>query len=216
VSKVFGELITLIETDKRERMDEAITLTLPYSGESFSVPANLNIIGTMNSADRSISRLDTALRRRFTFKELAPKPELLGMDVDGIRLRSVLETINKRIEYLLDREHRIGHAFFIGKASREEIDVVMLEKVIPLLQEYFFEDWGLIQAVLGKGFIKGEELDAPEGLILRGGYSTAEKKTSWSVNLDARGKVPINAFDLLLPRPKVVSEEQSPAPEARA
>lgn len=216
VSKVFGELITLIETDKREGMDEAITLTLPYSGEPFSVPANLNIIGTMNTADRSIARLDTALRRRFTFQELPPKPGLLKSDVDGIRVRDVLEAINKRIEYLLDREHRIGHAFFINRSSREAIDAVMLEKVIPLLQEYFFEDWSLIQAVLGKGFIKGDDLEAPAGLSRKGTYSAPEKKISWSVNLDGNGNFPANAYDQLLSSAKPGSEEQPGLSDAPA
>lgn len=215
VSKVFGELITLIETDKREGMDEAITLTLPYSGEPFSVPANLNIIGTMNTADRSIARLDTALRRRFTFQELPPRPNLLKPIVDGIRVREVLETINKRIEYLLDREHRIGHAFFINKSSRDELDAVMLEKVIPLLQEYFFEDWGLIQAVLGKGFIKGDDLAAPADLIPKGGYSNYER-ISWSVNLDGNGKFSENAYDQLLTPTKKSSEEQPTPSESLA
>lgn len=159
ISKIFGELITLIEPSKRKGSDEFIELTLPQSKKPFSVPDNLHIIGTMNTADRSLAMMDTALRRRFDFIEMMPKPELLANTVvDDIDLEELLTVLNERIEILYDREHTLGHAFFMPvkklvDANQQEkaftaLVSVFQNKIIPLLEEYFFEDWDKIRLVL--------------------------------------------------------------------
>ncbi|EAH5381657.1 AAA family ATPase [Campylobacter jejuni] len=150
VSKIFGELITLIEPSKRIGEKEELKVTLPYSGEKFGVPKNVYIIGTMNTADRSITSLDTALRRRFEFIEMMPDVSKLSMDCEGINLQELLKAINTRIEYLLDREKTIGHAFFVSVENLEDLKKVFQNKIIPLLQEYFYNDYALIDAVLNK------------------------------------------------------------------
>ncbi|EGK8075646.1 AAA domain-containing protein [Campylobacter lari] len=147
VGKIFGELITLIEPSKRIGADEELKVTLPYSKDEFGVPKNVYIIGTMNTADRSITSLDTALRRRFEFVEMMPKPSKL-FTIEDINLQELLKAINTRIEYLLDREKTIGHAFFIGVKDLNDLKNVFQNKIIPLLQEYFYNDYALINAVL--------------------------------------------------------------------
>jgi len=156
VSQIFGELITLIEPDKRSGNREELDIILPYSKEKFSVPKNLYIIGTMNTADRSVEALDTALRRRFSFTEMAPDFSLLaGSSVAGIDLGKLLRIINSRIEGLLDKDHAIGHSYFLRVAKGEStLEDVFFDEIIPLLQEYFYGNFGRIELVLGRGFVK--------------------------------------------------------------
>lgn len=159
VSAIFGELITLIEADKRVGQANEIRLSLPYSKNEFSVPPNLYIIGTMNTADRSVEALDTALRRRFSFEEMLPQPVLLkdkgekgSGKVGEIDLEELLTTINERIEALVDRDHTIGHAFFMEVNSIGTLRNVFANKVIPLLQEYFYGDYAKMEMVIGPDF----------------------------------------------------------------
>lgn len=156
ISKIFGELITLIESTKRAGMPEEASAILPYSGDEFSVPSNVYILGTMNTADRSIALMDTALRRRFQFVEMMPDSDVLRKiradKVEDLDVAAMLDKINERIEYLYDREHTIGHAFFTDlkdDATLEKLQSIFEKSVIPLLQEYFYEDYQKIQLVLG-------------------------------------------------------------------
>ncbi len=176
ISKIFGELITLIEPSKRmpadkSTDDEYLEISLTHSKPLFSVPDNLYLIGTMNTADRSLAMMDTALRRRFDFVEMMPKPELFNhhqivWQGQRINLQALLETLNKRIEVLYDREHTLGHAFLFpayNAAKNGEHELAFTElrnafknKIIPLLEEYFYEDWNKIQLVLGDSLKKDE------------------------------------------------------------
>jgi 5-methylcytosine-specific restriction protein B len=168
VSQIFGELITLIEDDKRLGKREGISITLPYSKKKFGVPSNVYIIGTMNTADRSVEALDTALRRRFHFIEMPPNPELIRVEgelkdqngklkVEGsepIDLAVLLKTVNQRIEKLLDSDHQIGHSFFLSIDSMSSLKQAFQNKIIPLLKEYFYGDFGKLGLVLGEGFFE--------------------------------------------------------------
>ena len=161
ISKIFGELITLIETTKRAGKEECISTKLPYSKKEFTVPDNVYIIGTMNTADRSIALMDTALRRRFKFEEMLPDYHLLEdifVEDKGtkVNIGAMLKVINERIEYLYDREHTIGHAVFLEKMENDKINIdinklenIFKKNIIPLLQEYFYEDYEKIRIVLG-------------------------------------------------------------------
>jgi 5-methylcytosine-specific restriction endonuclease McrBC GTP-binding regulatory subunit McrB len=247
VSKIFGELITLIEKDKRLGRDEALEVTLPYSKERFGIPANLYVIGTMNTADRSVEALDTALRRRFSFEEILPNPSLLsgaslywkllwdykdapwddadfaareenllgmlgaddelrgarqdiwdtmekeGIDpkqstyfdaysFNGIDLQKILKTINKRIEVLKDRDHQIGHAYFMHVNHLNDLMAVFRDNIIPLLQEYFFGDYYKIQLVLGNGFIKSTSTEIKFAIDDEDEY---EDKALYEIAVDA-------------------------------
>lgn len=158
VSAIFGELITLIEPDKRIGAINELKVKLPYSKREFGVPKNVDIIGTMNTADRSVEALDTALRRRFSFIEMQPNPSvLLNSEYQDVNLKQLLETINQRIEVLVDKDHQIGHSYFIGIQNLGDLKLVFKDKIIPLLEEYFYGDFGKIGLVLGGSFIYQEE-----------------------------------------------------------
>ena len=164
IAKIFGELITLIEDSRRLGQPDATQVTLPYSRKAFGVPDNLYIVGTMNTADRSIQLLDTALRRRFTFIEVMPDPRhrLISGDVGGVDCREMLAAMNERIAApaLLDREHRIGHTYLLEVDDIRKLSDTFRNRIFPLLQEYFFDDWAKIRVVLGNNaFVTEKEVD---------------------------------------------------------
>ncbi|MDY0915221.1 McrB family protein [Pseudomonas viridiflava] len=197
VSRIFGELITLIEPSKRVGADEALEVTLPYSKERFRIPDNVYLIGTMNTADRSLASMDIALRRRFTFIEVPPSPELLaGLQVEGVAIDDLLRVLNLRIEALLDRDHRLGHAYFLPLKSAPNLDLlesIFRGQILPLLQEYFFEDWQRIQWVLNdqRKSAENQFLIQPEqDLIgLFGDSVPTSHNDAWSLNPDAFERV---------------------------
>lgn len=163
ISAILGELITLIEQDKRLTKENELIVRLPYSKSKFAVPPNLYILGTLNTADRSVEALDTALRRRFSFEEIEPNPELLsGVIVEDIDIQKMLDQINLRIEKLLDRDHRIGHSYFLPLKKNPNLNrlkYIFADRIIPLLKEYFFGDFGKIGLVLGRSFVEEVQSD---------------------------------------------------------
>ena len=229
VSKIFGELITLIEESKREGKSEeleGLEVTLPYSNEPFSVPNNLYIIGTMNSSDRSLTSVDIALRRRFEFIEMMPKPDVLsGIDIEGVSVQAILETMNKRIKVLLDRDHCIGHAYFTSLIEEPSLELLMTifeKRIIPLLQEYFFDDWTKINLVLGEnGMVYTINLDSSLFPSMNPSEIEHLKKRNWDVNKylfkNAPLEIKINALnqiirpkkDYKIPKPEITDEEAS-------
>ncbi|ECO2639714.1 AAA domain-containing protein, partial [Campylobacter jejuni] len=188
VSKIFGELITLIEPSKRIGEPEELRVTLPYSRndfydkKGFGVPSNVYIIGTMNTADRSITSLDTALRRRFEFVEMMPNPNVLSDNCEDVNLKELLKAINTRIEYLLDREKTIGHAFFIDIDNLEKLKDVFQNKIIPLLQEYFYNDYALINMVLNdNGMIFEDKKDDKYLQKIKNLYNVDNERNIYSI-----------------------------------
>ncbi len=157
IARIFGELITLIEPDKRLGAEHELIVTLPGSRELFGVPSNLYIIGTMNTADRSVVALDVALRRRFAFKSFPPDPSTLaGQEVEGVELDKLLEAINARLRVLRDDDHLIGHAFLLGVEDLKGLRRVFKTSIVPLLVEYFYEELGRVGLVLGGRFVRRE------------------------------------------------------------
>ena len=168
IARIFGELITLIEDSKRIGEPDEARVTLPGSKTDFGVPANLHVLGTMNTADRSIALLDTALRRRFVFEEMMPDSSHrdIATDLDGIDCGKLLSAMNRRIAVLLDREHQIGHTYLLRVDSLPALAGTFRNRIMPLLQEYFYDDWEKIQAVLNhNGFIRATK--PPDDLVRR-------------------------------------------------
>ncbi|HEY8586999.1 MAG TPA: AAA family ATPase [Rhodanobacter sp.] len=212
ISRIFGELITLIEPSKRKGESEALEVVLPYSKRKFSVPRNVHLIGTMNTADRSLAGLDVALRRRFEFVEMLPDADALaGVVVAGVHVDELLSTMNQRIEILLGRDYMLGHAYFMRLKESPTLDTlaeVFRRQVLPLLQEYFFEDWQKIawvlndhrkpaelrflrQATTGVAELLGDDVDLPsEGRV-------------WTINTESFDKP--DAYLAIIKAPQVAA-----------
>ena len=211
VAQIFGELITLIEDDKRMGKTETLYAELPYSKTSFAVPPNLYIIGTMNTADRSVEALDTALRRRFDFKYFGPEPEheKLKKNIEGINLSQLLQTMNDRIEILKDKDHMVGHAWLMNIETLDDLKSVFGNKILPLLQEYFYNDYEKLGLVLGDAFFEvQDQVDSnifasfKGGSDLRGQYTQAYRYALKPVQK-------LKAEDFL----SLISKEQNPEGE---
>ncbi len=202
VSRIFGELITLIEENKRVGAQEEQRATLPYSGKSFGIPSNVHIIGTMNTADRSIALLDTALRRRFRFIEMQPDSKLLNeVFVEGIEISEAMDSMNQRVAALYDREHTLGHSYFLPLKEDPSINRlanIFEQDIIPLLQEYFFDDYEKIRMVLGDDrkteernqFVLKREIDSS----LFTSLDASVPEFSYEINRDAFRRMEAYAF----------------------
>lgn len=210
VSRIFGELISLVEPSKRAGADEALQVTLPYSKTSFSVPDNLYIIGTMNTADRSLAAMDVALRRRFSFVEMLPDATALAdIVIEGVSVQQLFELLNKRIAALLGREHCLGHAYFIPLKSNRSVDALATAfkgQIMPLLQEYFFDDWQKIALVLNdhrkspaNRFIVEDQSDAEA--LFGSGHDVVGSLARWQINVEA--------FDRIESYQGIISEDAS-------
>ena len=163
IAKIFGELITLIEPSKRLGGEDRTEVKLPYSGDPFGVPSNLYLVGTMNTADRGIALLDTALRRRFDFIEKMPDLRHVDTNIEGVDGRAMLKAMNDRITRRLDRERQIGHTYLIGVKTLDELAEGFQRRIMPLLQEYFYDDWTKIRSVLGRNpFIRKVRVSNPD------------------------------------------------------
>ena len=154
ISKIFGELITLIDKDKRS----GVPVSLAYSQEEFTVPDNLYILGTMNTADKSLIQIDTALRRRFSFKELMPRPENIDGEFDELSLQKLMISINKKIRENNLRDKQIGHSYFMNIESESDLINAFQYEIIPLLQDYFYDDYELLEEILGNKIISKTEM----------------------------------------------------------
>lgn len=199
VSQIFGELITLIEDDKRLGQVESLKATLPYSKESFGVPSNLYIIGTMNTADRSVEALDTALRRRFAFVPKMPQESKLGTTEEGIDLAALLMTLNNRLKVLKDTDHTIGHAWLWNVTTFDQLKAVFENKILPLLQEYFYNDFEKLGLVLGDVFFKPHiQINSDIFASFSGGNGLASQyDQSWQYKLKPIGELTLLDFKTL-------------------
>ncbi|RNI12276.1 hypothetical protein EDD83_01565 [Methanohalophilus euhalobius] len=195
IAKIFGELITLIEDDKRSGKSNEISIKLPYSKTDFSVPSNLYIVGTMNTADRSIALLDIALRRRFTFLEMMPDYSIIDVEIDGVNIGSLLKELNGMLSALIDRDHQIGHSYFCEVVELEEeqaknkLYFVWYNRVIPLLQEYFYNDWEQLKMVLGDFVVEKDNNSILEDRLVSKNYEIKNFENDWSGFSTALNKV---------------------------
>lgn len=188
IAKIFGELITLIEDDKRRGIDkQGLSVILPYSKKEFFVPSNLYILGTMNTADRSIALLDLALRRRFTFLEIMPNYDIIDFDIGGVNIASLLEGLNIMVSALIDRDHQIGHSYFCELAklkedqAKDNLYFIWYKKIIPLLQEYFYNDWEQLKIILGDFVVENgtSRVPALKDKIVNKTYEIRDFERDW-------------------------------------